>query len=75
MVKSEDTNGTTTVTNDKKGAKDVVTSVSHDLHEEEVEDEGEEVEEEEYGEMTSPAPVILGEKGIPPNRTGNNNII
>ncbi|CAK6961368.1 LOW QUALITY PROTEIN: collagen alpha-1(VII) chain [Scomber scombrus] len=69
MVKSEDTNGTTTVTNDKNEPEDVVTSLTHDLHEEEVEEEGEEVEEEKYGAMTSPAPVILGEKGIPPNRT------
>ncbi|XP_067438348.1 collagen alpha-1(VII) chain isoform X1 [Thunnus thynnus] len=69
MVKSVDPDGTTKVTDNKNKPEDVVTSLSHDLNEEEVEEEGEEVEEEEYGEMTSPAPVILGEKGILPNRT------
>ncbi|KAM7367132.1 hypothetical protein PAMP_015056 [Pampus punctatissimus] len=68
MVKSLDPDGTTTVTDNKSEPEDVVTSLSRDRHEEELEEEEDE-EVTDYGEMTSPAPVILGEKGILPNHT------
>lgn len=67
MVKSVDPDGTTVVTGKKKEAEDVVISLSRDLSEAGM-------EEDEYGdlmeELTSPAPAILGEKGILPNHTG-----
>ncbi|KAM7378264.1 hypothetical protein PAMA_013249 [Pampus argenteus] len=74
MVKSLDPDETTTVNDNKNEPEDVVTSLSHDRGEEEVEEEEEEEEDEdlteqEYGKMTSPAPAILGEKEILPNRT------
>lgn len=72
MVKSVDPDGTTMMTDNKNEPEDVITSLPRELHEE-VEEEGEEGKEEVYGEMTSPAPVILGERGILPNHTGNNN--
>lgn len=69
MVKSVDPDGTTAVTSTKNEPGDVVISLSRDLSE-----AGK--EEDEYGdwmeELTSPAPVILGEKGILPNHTGTN---
>ncbi|XP_044041741.1 collagen alpha-1(VII) chain isoform X2 [Siniperca chuatsi] len=73
MVKSVDPDGTTSVTEKKNVPDDVVVSLNSDLHEEGMQEEGEEVEEKEYGdqvgEMTSPAPEILAEKWILPNHT------
>lgn len=63
MVKSVDPDGTTMMTDNKNEPEDVVISLSCDLHEGRMEEE----------ELTSPAPVILGEKGILPNHTGKNN--
>ncbi|XP_070785049.1 collagen alpha-1(VII) chain [Enoplosus armatus] len=74
MVKSVDPDGTTSVTEKKKEPDDVAVSLNRDLQGEGMQ-EGEEaeVEEEEYGDevggMSSPAPVILEEKGTLPNRT------
>lgn len=69
MVKSVDPDGTTAVTGNKNEPEDVVISLSRDLNEAGM-------EEDKYGdwmeELTSPAPVILGEKGILPNHTGKN---
>ncbi|XP_056223924.1 collagen alpha-1(VII) chain isoform X3 [Seriola aureovittata] len=69
MVKSVDPDGTTMVTDSKNEREDEVISLSR----EGAEEAGEQEEEEEYGdrmeEMTSPAPVILGEKGMLPNHT------
>ncbi|XP_071358384.1 collagen alpha-1(VII) chain isoform X2 [Trachinotus anak] len=69
MVKSVDPDGTTTVTDSENEPEDEVTPLSR----EGAEEAGEREEEEEYGdrveEITSPAPVILGEGGMPPNRT------
>lgn len=74
MVKSVDPDGTTSANEKKNVPDDVATSLNR---EDGMEEEGEEAEEAEYGdkvgEMTSPAPVILEDKGILPNRTGNNN--
>lgn len=67
MVKSVDPDGTATLTDDKKEPGDVVMSLSRDFTEDGT-------EEKEYrdtmDEPTSPAPVILLEKGILPNQTG-----
>lgn len=72
-----DPDGTTTVNGNRNEPKEALLSLSHDLHEEEMEEEDEIVNEEDYGDrvgdMTSPAPVILGERGILPNSTGNTN--
>ncbi|KAG7222227.1 hypothetical protein INR49_016641 [Caranx melampygus] len=69
MVKSVDPDATTTVTDSKKESEDEVISLPQEGAEEAAEQE----EEEEYGdwveEMTSPAPVILREEGLPSNRT------
>lgn len=71
MVKSVDPDGTTSAAEKKNVPEDVVASPNREDGMEE------EMEEEEYGEkvgeMTSPAPVVLEDKGILPNRTGNNN--
>lgn len=71
MVRSVDPDGTTSVAEKKNMSDDVLASLNRDLQEE----EGEEWEEygDKEGEMTSPAPVIYGEKGILPNHTGNDN--
>ncbi|TKS90840.1 Collagen alpha-1(VII) chain [Collichthys lucidus] len=65
MVKSVDPDGTTSVAEKKNTSDDV--SASLPLQEE----EGEEWEEygDKEGDMTSPAPVVYGEKGILPNHT------
>lgn len=75
MVKSVDPDGTTSVTEKKNKTDNVVQSLNRDLHEEGMEEDAEEVEEygDKVGEMASPAPVILEEKEILPNRTGNDN--
>ncbi|XP_034529605.1 collagen alpha-1(VII) chain [Notolabrus celidotus] len=71
MVKSVDPDGTNSMTEKKVVPTDVVISLSRDLHNQGVSEDGDEVYEygDDVGEMSSPAPVILEETGIQTNHT------
>lgn len=71
MIKSVDPDETTSGTEKKNEPDDVLVSHNRDLHEEGMEGDGEEVEEDQEGETSSPAPVILEDNRTVPNHTGN----
>lgn len=73
MIKSVDPDETTSGTEKKNEPDDVLVSHNRDLHEEGMEGDGEEVEEDQEGETSSPAPVILEDNRTVPNHTGNIN--